>query len=188
MPPREDLAQTLHAVLQGNPDAFLGIVREFGPGLRAFLTSQLFQLDAVDDLAQDTFIAAYRSLHTFRLDEDFGAWLRGIARNKLRRHFENARRHVTALDQFRAECRSLMHSELEALASQTEADHLQAMLHCIARLPERMRKVVRANLEGHRGETVAEELQTTPGAVYQLQYRALHLLRECIAKEAPHGA
>jgi RNA polymerase sigma-70 factor (ECF subfamily) len=161
-------------------------VRDFGPGLRAFLTSQLFQLDAADDLAQETFIAAYRSLHTFRLGEDFGAWLRGIARNKLRRHFETARRQVSALDQFRSECRSLMETEFETHASQTDADHLQAMLRCISKLPERMRKVVRANLEGNRGNHVAEELQTTPGAVYQLQYRALHLLKQCITKEVAH--
>lgn len=187
MTERDPLHRTLDAVLLGNADAFMTIVQTYSPGLRAFLASQLFDLESVDDLAQETLIAAYRGLHTFRREEDFGAWLRGIARNKLRRHFEQTHRLGDALAQFRTECTHLLGQELEAHAEQTRSEHLQTMLSCIARLPERMRKVVRAHLEGNRAARVAEELGMTPGAVYQLQYRALQMLRECLLKEGVCG-
>jgi RNA polymerase sigma-70 factor (ECF subfamily) len=61
------------------------------------------------------------------------------------------------------------------------------MMACIGQLPERLRRVVHANLEGCRSGALAEELQTTPGAVYQLQYRALQLLKDCVSKGVPHG-
>ena len=187
MPERTCLEPILDAVLGGDADAFLEIVRTYGPGLRAFLASQLFQMDAVDDVAQETFIAAYRSLPTFQRSEDFGAWLRGIARNKLRRYFEQSSRRGDTLEAFRRECTELIQPDLEAASNGTRLEHLQAMMACIGQLPERLRRVVHANLEGCRSGALAEELQTTPGAVYQLQYRALQLLKDCVSKGVPHG-
>ena len=181
------LTPTLDAILQGDADAFLNIVRVYSPGLRAFLSSHLFQIEAVDDLAQETFIAAYRSLNTFQRNEDFGAWLRGIARNKLKRFFEQTNRRGDLLEEFRKQSALILEAELDDAAQGTRAAHLQAMLNCISQLPERLRRVIHANLEGCRSAALAEELETTPGAVYQLQYRALQLLRTCVTKEFSHG-
>src|SRR5215207_6654336 len=95
------LNDTLDAALCGQPDAFLMIVRAHSPSLRAFLSSQMFHLDDVDDLAQETFITAYKRLDTFHRDQDFGAWLRGIARHKLLHYFEQTRRRSTQMEMFR---------------------------------------------------------------------------------------
>ena len=67
-----DLERHLDAILGGQPDAFLEIVREYGPSLRTFLGAQLFHLHDLDDLAQEVFIVAYERLPTFRRGEDFG--------------------------------------------------------------------------------------------------------------------
>lgn len=182
----EQLNISLDRVLRGQPDAFLGIVRAYGPGLRTFLASQLFHIDDVDDLAQETFIAAYRSLNTFRRGGDFGAWLRGIARNKLLRFFEQTHRRITQMESFRLEAGALLQDELEAAAAKTKSEQLQAMLSCISRLPDRIRHVVRSLLDGGKAPVIAEELNTSTSAVYQLQYRALGMLRECIIKELAH--
>jgi RNA polymerase sigma-70 factor (ECF subfamily) len=188
MPDSPSTDDALEAVLRGSPDAFLVIVRSHGPRLRAFLASQMFHLDDVDDLAQETFIAAYRSLHTFRRNEDFGAWLRGIARHKLLRYFEQTSRRSDLVETFRRDAAALLEEELEASAIQTQSEQLQALLSCIAKLPERMRHVVRSALDGSKSATLAEELKTSAGAVYQLQYRALKTLRECMTREAVHGS
>ncbi|MFN7560192.1 MAG: RNA polymerase factor sigma-70, partial [Prosthecobacter sp.] len=63
---------------------------------------------------------------------------------------------------------------------------LQAMLGCIAKLPERLRHVVRSLRDGGTAAALADELKTTPGEIYQLHHRALGLLRECITKELAH--
>jgi RNA polymerase sigma-70 factor, ECF subfamily len=182
----QQFEQSLDRVLRGEPDAFLGLVRAYGPGLRAFLGSQLFHMDEVDDVAQETFIAAYRSLQHFRRGDDFGAWLRGIARNKLLRHYEQTHRRVSKLEDFRREATHLLQEPLEEAAALTKAEELQAMLGCIAKLPERIRHVVRSLLDGGKAARLAEEMKTTTGAIYQLQYRALGLLRECITRELAH--
>ncbi len=188
MPDFTPLQDAIDAVLRGTPDAFLAVVRAQGPPLRAFLASQIFHLDDVDDLAQEIFIAAYRSLHTFRRGEDFGAWLRGIARHKLARYFEQTSRRSTAMKSFHEDAIHLLNDELEAAAARTRAEHLQAMLRCIGKLGERLRHVVRSLLDGGKAAALAKELNTTPGAIYQLQYRALQTLRECTTKELTHGS
>lgn len=182
----DQLNSTLDHVLRGQPDAFLAIVRAYGPGLRVYLSSQLFHLDDADDLAQETFIAAYRGLNTFRRGEDFGAWLRGIARNKLLRFFEQTNRRMSRMESFRHEAAALLHGELDNAGAETKSEQLQAMLSCIAKLPDRIRHVVRSLLDGGKAPALAEELKTSAGAIYQLQYRALGMLRECITQELAH--
>jgi RNA polymerase sigma-70 factor (ECF subfamily) len=182
----DQINSALDHVLRGQPDAFLPLVREYSPGLRAYLTSQLFHLDEVDDLAQETFITAYRSLNRFQRGQDFGAWLRGIARNKLLRFFEQTHCQSSRLERFRHEAAELLHGELDAAASDTKSEQLQAMLSCITKLPERLRHVVRTLLDGGKAAALASELKTSPAAIYQLQYRALGLLRECITREIAH--
>ncbi len=180
------LDNTLDHILRGHPDAFLSIVRAYGPGLRAWLGSQLFHQDEVDDLAQETFIAAYRSLHSFQRSQDFGAWLRGIARNKLLRHFEHVQRQVSRLELFRREASAWLQDELDQQAAKTRSEQLQLVLNCISQLPERLRQVVRSQLEGNKAASLAEEMKTSAGAIYQLQYRALGLLRECVSRKMTH--
>lgn len=72
-------------------NAFGELVTRHQSAVRNFLR-QLTRGDAAlaDDLAQDTFVDAYRSLARFRGDAKFSSWLLGIAHN----HWRNARRKI----------------------------------------------------------------------------------------------
>jgi hypothetical protein len=73
----------LDQVSRGNRDGFRLIVRAFSLPLRCYIASQVHHPNDVEDITQEVFLSAYRQLGTFRRGDDFGAWLRGIARNKL---------------------------------------------------------------------------------------------------------
>jgi len=169
----------------GHREAFYRIVRLYALPLRAYLASRVYHRDDADDLAQEVFLAALRSLSRFRPGDDFWAWLRGIARNKLLNHFRSAARREDALERFREEVLQAADAEMEEEASRDRSDRIEALLRCIALLPDRMRHVVRAGLEGERPARLAEALQTSVGAIYTLHYRAGRLLRECMEREAP---
>src|ERR1700721_143978 len=98
-----DINSILDEIERGHREAFRWIVREWSLSIRAYLASQLHHLDAVDDLAQEVFIAAFRSLSTFRGGGDFGGWLRGIPRHKLLAYFRGSARRESALERFRQE-------------------------------------------------------------------------------------
>ncbi|APW62762.1 sigma-70 family RNA polymerase sigma factor [Paludisphaera borealis] len=182
MPHATDLNATIDEVLRGDKDSFRKIIRDFSLFLRSFIAAHVHQMDVVDDLAQDVFIAAFRNLHEFRRDEDFGAWLRGIARNKVYEYFRNSSRRHKAMERFHEEVSRLIESKFEEVVSNDRSESIEVLLQCIGRLPDRMRRVVRSGLDGHKPVELAGELGTTVGAVYRLQYRANHLLRTCMQK------
>lgn len=182
-----DLQRTIDAVLGGQRDAFLGIMREYGPSMRVFLGTQLFHIEELDDLAQEVFIAAYRGLPTFERDADFGRWLRGIARNKLYHYFERTKRRKSALEIFRSEVSALLDGELERSAACTDESQVQALLQCITKLPERMKVVVRNWLDGQKVAALVDELKLSAANIYQIQHRATQQLRKCIERETTHA-
>jgi RNA polymerase sigma-70 factor (ECF subfamily) len=179
-----DLASLLDRIAAGETDLYLHVVKRFELPLRAYLAGQLYDVAEADDLAQEVFIAAWRDLGSFRRGEDFGAWLRGIARHRLLAHFRGRQRRAGALERFQAEVARIAERELEAAAVAEEGGRVERLLHCIARLPEKLRRVVRAGLDGARPAALAEELRTSVAAIYQLHYRANRLLRDCMTSEA----
>ncbi|MCU0780377.1 MAG: sigma-70 family RNA polymerase sigma factor [Akkermansiaceae bacterium] len=179
----EELAAVLDRIAAGHVEDFQFVVRAYGLPLRSYLAGQVYHIDDADDLAQETFITAYRKLATFQRDSDFGAWLRGIARNLARMHFRSAGRRSRALDRFRAEVAEIAGEELDAASSSRRSEDIGALLRCVARLPERMRRAVRAGLDGEQPSKIAAEFKTSVNAVYQIHWRAHQLLRECVSKE-----
>jgi RNA polymerase sigma-70 factor (ECF subfamily) len=179
-----DLNTLLDRIGRGETDLYLQVVRRFELMLRGYLAGQLYNLAEADDLAQEVFIAAWRDLAGFRRGEDFGAWLRGIARHRLLTHFRSQQRRANAVERFQAEVARIAEQELDTAARNDESGRFDRLLHCISRLPEKLRRVVHAGLDGARPAALAEELQTTVPAIYQLHYRANQLLRECMTKEA----
>ncbi len=155
----------------------------YGLAIRSYIASHVFHLDDIDDLAQDVFFVAYRNLAEFRTEEDFGAWLRGIARHKIFEYFRKSSRRQKAMARFREDVARVMQDDLERSVSADVSGSIEVLLQCIARLPDRLRRVVRAGLDGYKPADLADELETTVGAVYRLHYRANQLLRECLHQE-----
>jgi RNA polymerase sigma-70 factor (ECF subfamily) len=60
---------------------------------------------------------------------------------------------------------------------------IERLLRCVARLPERLRRVVRGGLDGDKPTELAAALSTTVGVIYNLHHRANQLLRECLQRE-----
>ena len=74
-----DELQVVQAVLDGDRDAFAILVdREAAAVVRA-CQRVLSDLHEAEDVAQESFVTAYRSLATWRGDGPFGAWITRIA-------------------------------------------------------------------------------------------------------------
>ena len=117
--------------------AFGELVRRHQPLVRGFLRRMLGgarQLgdDLADDLAQETFIKAYRSLRAFRGDAAFSSWLCAIATNELRAEWRRRKRHADFLEDEPHEA-SAADARGNAPATAIEIDA------ALARLPEAQR-------------------------------------------------
>lgn len=116
MPPSD--SDLIAGVLARDDRAAFGeLVRRHQSAVRGFLR-HLTRGDAAlaDDLAQETFIDAYRRLPCFRGDAAFSTWLLGIAHN----HWRNARRRQRDHVEF-----SEQHLPNDAAASTSSAADLR---------------------------------------------------------------
>ena len=85
------------AVLAGDRDSFRPLVEREGPALVRACYRVLGDLAEAEDVAQEAFVIAYRSLPTWRADGPFGAWLSRIGvRLAIRR--ARAHRAVVRID------------------------------------------------------------------------------------------
>lgn len=98
--PRPAIARSdalIAAALAGDEDAFRDIVERHERLVRGFIFGLGADADLVEELVQQTFVEAYRSLGTFRGEVNFATWLCGIARNRLRQFRRSSRRRDTML-------------------------------------------------------------------------------------------
>lgn len=88
-----------HPCLRRVPTEFALLVAEHQESLIAFLSYQLSDPELAVDVAQDALLDAFRNRDRLPTDCAFGAWLFGIARNHLRRHWRRqSLRHFISLD------------------------------------------------------------------------------------------
>ena len=175
--------EVVQRVLKGDRDAYRGLVREYGPAIRAFLAAHLSQPDAVDDLAQETFIAAFESLSRFDLDAELGSWLKGIARNKLLMHLRRRYQHGEALERLKAEAVQVVFEETCRLQEADGAPSLDRLRHCLDKLPPRLLGVVRSRyFDRERVSSIASKLGTTATAISSLLFRGRKELETCLGR------
>ena len=77
-----DDASLVKAAQRGDGDAFSALVGRHAGAILSLTTRMLGQAAEAEDVAQDTFVAAYKALGRFQLDCRFSTWLYRIAVNK----------------------------------------------------------------------------------------------------------
>lgn len=137
------------------------------------------------DLVQDAFIAAWRNLGRFDVTRDFGAWLRGIIRNKWREHLRKHAREVDVDDATLEAWESrFAHWEIDRGAG--NKDLFETLEDCLKHLPDSMGEPVRRHyyLE-ESGEGIAAALGIDASTLRKRLQRARQALRNCIDRKLP---
>ena len=142
---------------------------------------------AAQELLNDVVVEALAHEERFRPDGQPRAWLLGIAANLIRRRqVERAKRdqrEPLVRDLFTADANVLSEDEMfdrfSALADADPLDEAEgeiaALMHTLSDDDQRVLRL--AILTGLDGDSLARELETTPGAARVRLHRALHRLR-----------
>ena len=150
----------LDAIRASRPDAFQQLVeREVDPVFRLAYRILGNAQDA-EDVVQDTFVIAYRSIDTFRGEGTIGAWLRSIAARQALRH-ATRRTSPSAVDVFELEVPEAsasagVSSPLAGVLTEERADTIR---RAIAGLPDGQREVIALRFFGEL--TLPEIAETT---------------------------
>jgi len=88
----------VRASQRGDRDAFGILVSRYAPAIIGMTARMLGPAGDAEDIAQETFVAAYRSLSSFQLSSKFSTWLYRIAVNKCKDVLRARRPAVVSLD------------------------------------------------------------------------------------------
>ena len=163
---------------RGDADAFQALAVRYYRPVCGFLLKRVGRSDVVEDLAQETFLEAFRSLRAGRVPDNFASWLFAVAHNCCGKWLR--RRRPRLFDP--AEAPELTADEggttalEEAEEQQKRLDALEAGL---AGLPEDARRLL--ELKHRHGKTcvqIAVELGKPVGTVKSLLSRTYKLLRD----------
>jgi RNA polymerase sigma-70 factor (ECF subfamily) len=77
---------------RGDEEAFRLIFERFTRPVISFIFYLVNQRELAEELAQETFVRAYKSLHALRDEMKLSTWLFGIAKNVARESLRNSRR------------------------------------------------------------------------------------------------
>lgn len=137
----------IRASLSGDRRAFETLYHKYQSQIYGTLAQRISDRDTIDDLMQDTFFRAYRSLHTFKGQAAFSTWLTQIALNVYRSHLRSQQVRQNWVHQ--TEDPEIVHNVIrdlipDALPDQIveKRERIQLVHQSIQNLPERYRKAM----------------------------------------------
>ena len=184
--PESDLDQELvRRVQRGDSAAFDALVRKYQHRIVALIGRYIADWSECQDVAQETFIRAYRALANFRGDSQFYTWLHRIAVNTAKNHLvaQNRRPPTDDVDAGDAEqydsgtrLRENATPEHELLRQEIELTVMRA----VEALPEELRTAINLReVDGLSYEEIAARMDCPIGTVRSRIFRA----REAIDNE-----
>lgn len=183
-PPNSD-TQLVQRTLAGDSRAFDLLVLKYQRRVERLIGRMVRDVDLVQDIAQETFIRAYRALAQFRGDAQFYTWLYRIAVNTAKKQLMELKRDPLVFQsQFKsAEEDETSGSERELTQSATDTETPDAVLAskeiaeavnaAMEALPEELRMAITLReIEGMSYEEIAQALDCPIGTVRSRIFRA----------------
>jgi RNA polymerase sigma-70 factor (ECF subfamily) len=188
MNPNDPDAPLLERVKQGDVKAFEMLVVKYQRRIERLIGRMVRDTDLVPDIAQETFIRAYRAIGQFRGESAFYTWLYRIAVNTAKKFLGGLKRDLLVTESSRGsrdddEETSRVENELtdgetpEAILASKEV--AAAVNAAIAALSDDLRQAINLReIEGLSYEEIAELMNCPIGTVRSRIFRA----REAIAQ------
>ena len=173
---------------------------EYGDRLFRFALARVGDPHVAEDLVQETFVSAIRSLPTFQGQSEILTWLTSILRRRISDHFQ--KQAQSGLDKFQTVDRLVQADDIEFANSNhtlyyprmnsrefdtalERNEFSQALQECLSRLPVALREVfvLRMMDEGQTVDEICDRLGLTRNHVGVRLYRARLLLRKCLERQ-----
>lgn len=165
-------------VQQGQRQAFDLLVKKYQARILALILRFVRDRHEAEDVAQETFVRAYRALANFRGDAAFYTWLYRIAINTAKNHLAARSRRTPDVDIDSSEAEQLGGEDALRHADTPEgevlAQELEAIVHkAIAGLPDELRTALMLReFDGLSYEDIAIIMRCPVGTVRSRIFRA----------------
>ena len=182
---REIDAALVKRAQAGEKRAFELLVTKYQRRILRLLGRILHNQSDVEDIAQETFLKAYRALPKFRNESAFYTWLYRIAVNTARNHISSKHNQVFVSDQIESrdgETFSLLDNLTDGETPETHLHNreiIEALQIALDELPEQLRQaIVLRELEGLSYEEISTAMDCPVGTVRSRIFRAREAISE----------
>ena len=177
--PGPDETFLLARARQGDLAAFETVVRRYQRRVYGVALRIVRAHDVADDVAQEAFVRAWRSLDRFELGRPFGPWVCRIAANLGVNYVRSPRAREEGLPEGYAETRS---SDPGPLGAVLDAEAREVLDEAMGGLsPEQRAVFVLRTVEEMSYEEIAGALGISPGTVMSRLFRARERLAKALA-------
>ncbi len=174
-------AMLVERTVAGDQKAFELLVIKYERRIQRLIGRMVRDVDLVEDIAQETFIRAYRALAQFRGEAQFYTWLYRIAVNTAKKALMDLKRNPTVSENsFKSDDddeTSMLENELtssETPESLLAGKEIAQMVNtAMDALPEELRQAITLReIEGLSYEEIAEAMNCPIGTVRSRIFRA----------------
>jgi RNA polymerase sigma-70 factor (ECF subfamily) len=177
-----DVNELIRRVLAGETALFGVIVRTYSPDVLRVVILMLADRVLTENVVQQTFVNVYEHLHEFRQGEDFGRWVRAIARNLVRDELRRSARERGRMARYRSYLLSKFSSDDQA--EKREQLLADALTTCRGKLNALAARALRLRYEEEMPfNEVAAAIGRSPEATRQIVTRARMALRLCMQEQ-----
>jgi RNA polymerase sigma-70 factor (ECF subfamily) len=180
--PTDSDSLLVERAVAGDQAAFELLVIKYQRRVERLIGRMVRQSNLVEDIAQETFIKAYRALHQFRGDAQFYTWLYRIAVNTAKKFLLELKRDPVVLQsdlQPSDDDDETFYPATESITSETPESVLAAkeiaaeVNAALAELPDDLRQALTLReMEGMSYEDIAEVMNCPLGTVRSRIFRA----------------
>ena len=176
----QDDTELIVASKAGDQDAFAQLVQRHQRRVFNLVFRMLQQYEEANEVTQETFLAAWQGLPSFRGDARFSTWLYRIAYNCSLKQLEQRKRDIALQVAVQAEQSLQQESCDERAEAEMEAHERQVLVReHLSMLPAKYRVVlVLRHLQELTYEEMAEILTMPIGTIKTHLFRARNLLKE----------
>jgi RNA polymerase sigma-70 factor (ECF subfamily) len=185
-----------NAVQSGKREKFARWVEDYGDALYSWAALRVSDEATAQDLVQETFVAAFLQIDSFREESSAKTWLSSILNNKIIDHFRQQARQadfeklpdfdVPSMwfdndGQWKEAHRPQAWDESEALLDDPEFEKVLGL--CLAKLPSVWRACLELKyLEAKDSSAICQELEISATNFWQMVHRAKLQVRHCLEK------
>ena len=175
-------ADLVHSVQSGDEKAFETLVAKYRSRIYTAISAFIDSPQDREDIAQETFINAFRNLHQLSKPERLGSWLDRIAQNQCRDWMRKNRVQTVPIDEVEE---NLPNSDDSPEQSSVEAERRRIIAQAIEALPQAERQIARAHYleDASHDELVSQydiSYQSVSGRLFRAKRRLAKRLRHLL--------
>lgn len=173
-------AELIRRIVQGHLDSFAILYERHLPSVFNRVRYRIPESD-VEDVTQEVFITALRSLHSFQGNAQFSTWLRTLTNRRVADFYRNKEVSNTQSEPLRGEGESVRIELLTVASKSSVADDRIVLREALLQLPDHYQEVLLLRFaDGLKFREIAKAMGQSLEATKSLYRRAMDALRDVV--------